>query len=405
MAGIIKRGGTYYAVYRAGGREKRRSLDTSSHRVAKAKLRDLEIALEHGGEDNLPTQTPLPDIVEAYVEHMQGLKTQASWKADLAYLRNLFGPITPALEMNEQQMKSRRKLNAGRQPVIQARYLEDISTAMISEFLGDIRKRRNLSAKTLNRYREVLMRLINWSVSQRGVRMPRGANPAKAVDPRPMRSPEIKFLSLDEIEMQLSALAEHNQLRTMVALYIYAGLRREEALWLTHDDVDLNAGPNGMIRVRAKTIDGRFWEPKTKRNRSVPISRTLRRYLDAYTLPASKTSWYFPSPEGGHWSPDAFSHALKRVNRKAKFTWGCGIYRHTFGSHLAAKGESLYKISELMGNSPEICRRHYAALLPESMIDSVEFGTHSNDAPTPPTLGLRLIAANGQLLDEKDRTG
>lgn len=37
------------------------------------------------------------------------------------------------------------------------------------------------------------------------------------------------------------------------------------------------------------------------------------------------------------------------------------------------KGESLYKISKLMGNSPEICKRHYAALLPESLMDSVEF--------------------------------
>ena len=33
----------------------------------------------------------------------------------------------------------------------------------------------------------------------------------------------------------------------------------------------------------------------------------------------------------------------------------------------------LYKISELMGNSPEICRRHYAALIPEQMRDTVEF--------------------------------
>ena len=37
------------------------------------------------------------------------------------------------------------------------------------------------------------------------------------------------------------------------------------------------------------------------------------------------------------------------------------------------KGESLYKISEPMGNSPEICRRHYAALIPEEMWDTVEF--------------------------------
>jgi len=50
-------------------------------------------------------------------------------------------------------------------------------------------------------------------------------------------------------------------------------------------------------------------------------------------------------------------------------------FRHTFGSQLAMKGESLYKISTLMGNSPDICRRHYAALIPETLTDSVEFCT------------------------------
>ena len=37
------------------------------------------------------------------------------------------------------------------------------------------------------------------------------------------------------------------------------------------------------------------------------------------------------------------------------------------------KGESLYKIRHLMGNSPDICRRRYARPAPESLIDSVEF--------------------------------
>lgn len=37
------------------------------------------------------------------------------------------------------------------------------------------------------------------------------------------------------------------------------------------------------------------------------------------------------------------------------------------------KGESLYKIASLMGNSPAIAERHYAALLPESLMGSVEF--------------------------------
>lgn len=44
-----------------------------------------------------------------------------------------------------------------------------------------------------------------------------------------------------------------------------------------------------------------------------------------------------------------------------------------FSPQLAIKVESMYKISAFMGNSPEICRRHYAALIPESFAESVEF--------------------------------
>jgi len=48
-------------------------------------------------------------------------------------------------------------------------------------------------------------------------------------------------------------------------------------------------------------------------------------------------------------------------------------YLHTFGSQLAIKDESLYKISTVMGSSPEICRRHYAALPLEAIAEAVEF--------------------------------
>jgi site-specific recombinase XerD len=73
---------------------------------------------------------------------------------------------------------------------------------------------------------------------------------------------------------------------------------------------------------------------------------------------------------------DNFSQALRAANQKAGLTWTCLIYRHTFGSHLAMKGESLYKIVTLMGNSPEICRRHYAALIPEALTTTVDFNSH-----------------------------
>jgi hypothetical protein len=46
------------------------------------------------------------------------------------------------------------------------------------------------------------------------------------------------------------------------------------------------------------------------------------------------------------------------------------------------KGESLYKVSALIANSPGICRRHYAALVPEALADTVELGPVAFSAPT-----------------------
>jgi integrase len=190
------------------------------------------------------------------------------------------------------------------------------------------------------------------------------------VERRPEVAPQIRFLELKDILPQLKALAGYPSLHGAVATMIYAGLRREECLWLTRDDVDLD---RKVIRVRAKTVDGKTWQPKTKKNRAVPISKALLCLLSSYQ-PGRGAPWFFPSPRGKHWDPDGFSRMLRRINKKAKLVWDCLDYRHTFGSQLAMKGESLYKISELMGNIPEICRRHYAALIPERMRDTVEFG-------------------------------
>jgi len=90
------------------------------------------------------------------------------------------------------------------------------------------------------------------------------------------------------------------------------------------------------------------------------------------------------------------------VNEAAGLKWSCMDFRHTFGSHLAQKGVSLYKISGLMGNSPEIARRHYAALLPAEMREEVEFTTPGKDGdgnpePDPTTAVLQ------QLLTKIDR--
>lgn len=388
MAGLKLRGSTYYLTHYVNGKKQAVSLDTDSLQVAKEKRRQFESA-QAQGNNCLPTRTPIPDVLSAYVEHIRAAKTAKSAQTDLYYLRDLFGPVCDALKITSRKVgpaSRKRQAREGqdrrrREQVIEARCFEAITTASIAEFIRAQARARGLKAKTANRYREIMSALFNWALKQRGIRMPNAINPASAVTKYKESPPEIRFLSLPQIAQQLADLAESPQVQTMVAVLIYTGLRREEVLWLRLDDMDFETGKYGMIRVRAKTIAGESWKPKTGINRAVPISRDLRAYLDNYRARTSDHGWFFPSPEGRRWDADNFSQDLRALNTKAGHEWGCLDFRHTFGSQLAMANVSLHKISKLMGNSPEICRRHYAALVPEDMADVVEFAARHQPAP------------------------
>ena len=309
--------------------------------------------LFHFGE---PTRTPLVPALGEYFEFAKSTKTKAGYTVDRWYLRRSFGID-------------------GTETPLRVSAVEDLTAVILGAFFLNLVHIKGYQPKTYNRFREQLHRFVNWCIRYKGTRFPDGFNPVANIERRREHAPIIRHLRRDDISTQLGVLDSHPELQTMAAVMIYAGLRRGEALWLTRKDVDLGAGLRGMVRVQAKKIDGEFWEPKTKVNRGVPVSTSLRPYLERWEAVADTGRvWYFPAPKGGRWDGDNFAADLRKLNRAAGLDWGCLDYRHTFGSLLASKGESLYKISALMGNSPEICRRHYAALMPECLVDSVEFG-------------------------------
>lgn len=61
------------------------------------------------------------------------------------------------------------------------------------------------------------------------------------------------------------------------------------------------------------------------------------------------------------------SECAKLTAALARIGWNS--FRHTFGSLLAQAGVSLDKISAWMGNTPEVCRRHYAQFIPRDRRD------------------------------------
>lgn len=377
MATAYRRGKIFHVAFRRKGRLVLRSLQTANKWIARDKARkiDRELLL---GEAEDASQLPLATIIAAFCEYRRTTRPYKSYRNDLARLRAFFGPICDALKPG---WPSGVAAKHAKVPLpdkyahvhVQAAYLEDVTPALINRFIADRIQQNAWAPKTANSMREILHRLFSYAIKHHDFRSRdrRYPNPVAAVERQLEVAPEIRFLTLDQVEAQLRALEGHPVIRALVATYIYAGLRREEALWLTEEDVDLE---QKIIRVRAKTIDGARWQPKTRRNRAVPISGALLAILQAHKAPC-QSLWYFPSPTGKRWDPDNYSQDLRKINKARGLDWGCLDFRHTFGSQLAQKGESLYKIATLMGNSPAICQRHYAALIPEAMHDTVEFPT------------------------------
>ena len=233
---------------------------TRGWRSPRRKRIEYELSL---GDLQMASQLPLVPVLEAFCKHLESTRTFKSFKNDFSRLRAFFGPICQSLEScppgvkrGRQTKKVAKDKYAGAH--VQVGFLEDISPEVINRFLADRIKHDNWAPKTVNLMRQILHKFFAYAIKHHGFRARdrRYPNPVTGVDRLREPAPQIRFLSLAEIETQLAAVAESPVVHAMVAMYIYAGLRREEALWLTSDDVDLKAR---LIRVRAKSIANESW--------------------------------------------------------------------------------------------------------------------------------------------------
>jgi integrase len=240
------------------------------------------------------------------------------------------------------------------------RTVESVTTREIMDFFRWGTTKRKWSAVTVLRYREQIRAFFGHAV-RLGLIV---VNPTAAV-PRP-RVPDriIRYLTHDEIDTCMAAV-KGDVLEPMVAVCIFAGLRRLEAVYLRWEDMELS-GARPALTIRRK--EG--WTPKTGRPRRVPISSRL---LTSMLRLPKRSDWLLPSPRGLRWCEDNATHRLQVLMEKAKLKWTFADFRRTFASHLAMNGVSAFKIARLMGTSVAMIERHYAHLMPEDLHREVEF--------------------------------
>ena len=291
--------------------------------------------------------------------------------------------------------------------------LSIVTPALASSFLDEVQ--RKTSAATRNRAMAACNRFFNWAIDTNRIRV----SPFERIKQlREVRTSEIVYCTREERERIIEAAKVVRPYDWIaVALAFFAGCRRGELFRLEWEDMSLS---NRKIQVRIS---------KTGLPRTVPISKTL---LDILTKEQQPHGFVIPRAPGEIWESqadsiiddvrehltepakpgadgrplgsvgkrefimsakekrfliaaraearktgtlrEAFPHDAPLIARDGK-EWipgeriGWTAWRHTFGSLLAQDGVSIDKICSWMGNTPEVCRRHYTQFMPRDKHD------------------------------------
>lgn len=364
---LSRRNGIYQISYYQQGKHYRESTGTRNRKVAmeilRKKDRDLIIG-NLGLMDELSSALYDPRRRDRV---MEALEVESLKKVDQALSQYL---DESKIHKRPKTISSDRGRLVSFFKWVDLDHVNEIRTRDVSAYMAY--KSESVCPTTLLRIREILHAFFEYLISQGDLRQ----NPVKGVARPKIYETDIEFLNQAEIRHCLEIL-EGDRLEPLVATAIYAGLRREELCWLTPGDLVLDE-ERPLLRVCAKQVGAETWQPKTRKNRTVPISPDLFPYLSKQRLKQGPATWLFPTLEGCRWDPDNLGKRLRLIMNQHSRDWSLLTLRHTFASQMAQKGVSLYKISQLMGNSPAIAQKHYARLLPEQMHEEVHFMNEQN---------------------------
>jgi integrase len=335
MASIYKRGSIWWGRVRRQGREFREPLKTTSRAVAEKRLKDWIARMDAIAWGDKPRRTFDEMALGFLDDHAKNLRPQS-----LRRYETSLKALTPHFE---------------------GLTLDQITRATLAAYEAD--RRRLVSAPTVRRDLACLSSMFTWAIAWEWCEVNPVSPFLKARSKRGLKEApaRTRYLSHEEEARLLAAAPSY--LEPMIAVAIDTGLRLEEQLSLTWDQVNLAARE---IRVE-RTKSG---EPRT-----VPILPRAGTILG--TLPRHIHSRYvFCKSDGTRYGKltRGLAAAVKRAGI-ATLQWH--DLRRTCGCRLQQDhGFKLDRIREWLGHASVVqTERAYAFLRVEDLHAAIDAGT------------------------------
>ena len=231
--------------------------------------------------------------------------------------------------------------------------LDEIDLEMLEAFVR-AEQEEGLAPKSILNHLMLLNGIFNHALKRGWCKH----NPMQLLDkPRNPRNPDIRFLTLAEVEAILAAAPATELGRIDRLVYLTAvmtGMRRGEVVAIRWQDIDWDTR---VIRVRRNYTRGEFGTPKSRRSsRAVPLADRLVAELRTHyelTTNHDALDLVFTNPVSGTvLDPSKLRRrfvacALQAGVRPVRFH----DLRHTFGTQMAATGAPLRAVQEWLGHS------------------------------------------------------
>ncbi|HEY3319910.1 MAG TPA: site-specific integrase [Planctomycetota bacterium] len=270
------------------------------------------------------------------------------------------------------------------------RRLGEIVASHINNWLVGYRRKRDeteISQTTRAKLRRYLSSFWSWAFRHYDL----SENPMAKAQAVAGVAPEhiVAIRRHEDLRDLLNGLKPWPYWRAWVAVAVLAGPRFSEQVHLKVSDVVIESA---YIRIATRASGRTKKGTKTGRERNVPIERTLLLPILKKHLKTLKSDslWLFPTLVSGHgckndglWRNQIFAkhwfgqkarkngekevigiaeQAKQNAESNGEF-WDFGPreWRHCAGTAMGHTGMSALQISQWLGNSEDICRRHYIA--------------------------------------------